>query len=104
MFFLQDFEKPSPPQKPLPADPLGRSSRLGHSAATAGGHIPGKAALPIPIPTVPRPPPSIPLPSRSVQHDKKIHYLKALFRHLHLSVKLMAFFCHLVFRSLFKET
>nr|XP_012774648.1 disintegrin and metalloproteinase domain-containing protein 12 isoform X1 [Maylandia zebra] len=60
----QDFEKPSPPQKPLPADPLGRSSRLGNSVATAGGHIPGKAALPIPIPTVPRPPPSIPLPSR----------------------------------------
>uniref|UniRef100_A0AAX7VF49 ADAM metallopeptidase domain 12 n=1 Tax=Astatotilapia calliptera TaxID=8154 RepID=A0AAX7VF49_ASTCA len=46
-----DFEKPSPPQKPLPADPLGRSSRLGNSVATAGGHIPGKAALPIPIPT-----------------------------------------------------
>ncbi|XP_005914230.1 disintegrin and metalloproteinase domain-containing protein 12 isoform X2 [Haplochromis burtoni] len=60
----QDFEKPSPPQKPLPADPLGRSSRLGNSVATAGGYIPGKAALPIPIPTVPRPPPSIPLPSR----------------------------------------
>ncbi|XP_026045156.1 disintegrin and metalloproteinase domain-containing protein 12 isoform X4 [Astatotilapia calliptera] len=88
----QDFEKPSPPQKPLPADPLGRSSRLGNSVATAGGHIPGKAALPIPIPTVPRPPPSIPLPSRSVEHDKKIHYLKGLFRRLHLSVKLMAFF------------
>ncbi|XP_030603289.1 disintegrin and metalloproteinase domain-containing protein 12 isoform X2 [Archocentrus centrarchus] len=60
----QDFEKPSAPQKPLPADPLGRSSRLGHSATTAGGHIHGKAPLAIPIPTVPRPPPTIPLPSR----------------------------------------
>ncbi|XP_047458331.1 disintegrin and metalloproteinase domain-containing protein 12 isoform X2 [Mugil cephalus] len=62
----QDFEKPSPPQKPLPADPLGRSSRLGHgaaaAAAAAGFH--GTGPRPIPIPTVPRPPPNIPLPSR----------------------------------------
>ncbi|XP_070834081.1 disintegrin and metalloproteinase domain-containing protein 12 isoform X2 [Chaetodon trifascialis] len=62
----QDCEKPSPPQKPLPADPLGRSSRLGHSATAAGVHIPGTGPLPIPIPTVPRPPPTIPLPSRPV--------------------------------------
>ncbi|XP_071336448.1 disintegrin and metalloproteinase domain-containing protein 12 isoform X2 [Trachinotus anak] len=62
----QDFEKPSPPQKPLPADPLGRSSRLGHSVTAAGVHIPGTGPLPIPIPTVPRPPPTIPLPSRPV--------------------------------------
>lgn len=47
---FQDYEKPSPPQKPLPADPLGRGSRL-----------------PAPIPTAPRPPPSIPLPSRSAR-------------------------------------
>ncbi|XP_034464776.1 disintegrin and metalloproteinase domain-containing protein 12 isoform X2 [Hippoglossus hippoglossus] len=59
----QDFEKPRPPQKPLPADPLGRSSRLGHSG---GVHIPGTGPRPIPIPTVPRPPPTIPLPSRPV--------------------------------------
>ncbi|KAK2824416.1 hypothetical protein Q5P01_021591 [Channa striata] len=62
----QDFERPSPPQKPLPADPLGRSSRLGHSSTAAGVHISGTGPLPIPIPTVPRPPPSIPLPSRPV--------------------------------------
>ncbi|XP_069395074.1 disintegrin and metalloproteinase domain-containing protein 12 isoform X2 [Paralichthys olivaceus] len=63
----QDFEKPSPPQKPLPADPLGRSARLGHSAtAAAGGHNQGTGPRPIPIPTVPRPPPTIPLPSRPV--------------------------------------
>ncbi|XP_054874838.1 disintegrin and metalloproteinase domain-containing protein 12 isoform X2 [Amphiprion ocellaris] len=62
----QDFDKPSPPQKPLPADPLGRSSRLGHGATAAGVHIPGTGAIPIPVPTVPRPPPSIPLPSRPV--------------------------------------
>ncbi|XP_062257686.1 disintegrin and metalloproteinase domain-containing protein 12 [Platichthys flesus] len=57
----QDYEKPRPPQKPLPADPLGRSSRLGHSG---GVHIPRTGPRPIPIPTVPRPPPTIPLPSR----------------------------------------
>ncbi|KAM6915932.1 disintegrin and metalloproteinase domain-containing protein 12 [Xenentodon cancila] len=62
----QDFEKPSPPQKPLPADPLVRSSRAGHGATTAGVRIPASGALPIPIPTVARPPPSIPLPSRPV--------------------------------------
>ncbi|KAG7228591.1 hypothetical protein INR49_013277 [Caranx melampygus] len=62
----QDFDKPSPPQKPLPADPLGRSPRLGHSATAVGVHIPGSGPLPIPIPTVPRPPPTIPLPSRPV--------------------------------------
>ncbi|XP_068576844.1 disintegrin and metalloproteinase domain-containing protein 12 isoform X1 [Cebidichthys violaceus] len=59
----QDFEKPSPPQKPLPADPLGRSSRLGRSVRV---HVPGTGPLPIPTPTVPRPPPTIPLPSRPV--------------------------------------
>ncbi|XP_049456601.1 disintegrin and metalloproteinase domain-containing protein 12 isoform X2 [Epinephelus fuscoguttatus] len=62
----QDFERPSPPQKPLPADPLGRSSRLGHSVTAGGVHLPGTGPLPIPIPTVPRPPPTIPLPSRPV--------------------------------------
>ncbi|XP_035461613.2 disintegrin and metalloproteinase domain-containing protein 12 isoform X3 [Scophthalmus maximus] len=66
----QDFEKPSPPQKPLPADPLGRSSRMGHSVTAGGVRIPGTGPLPIPIPTVPRPPPTIPLPSRSVVHDR----------------------------------
>ncbi|XP_069548923.1 disintegrin and metalloproteinase domain-containing protein 12 isoform X2 [Brachyistius frenatus] len=58
----QDFEKPSPPQKPLPADPLGRSSRPGRGAA----RVPGAGPLPIPTPTAPRPLPSIPLPSRPV--------------------------------------
>ncbi|KAA8583682.1 hypothetical protein FQN60_014890, partial [Etheostoma spectabile] len=66
----QDFEKPSPPQKPLPADPQGRSSQLGHSFTARGVHIHGTGPLPIPIPTVPRPPPTIPLPSRSVQQDR----------------------------------
>ncbi|XP_068183734.1 disintegrin and metalloproteinase domain-containing protein 12 isoform X2 [Antennarius striatus] len=60
----QDFEKPSPPQKPLPADPLVRSSHLSHSTTAAGAHNQATAPLPIPIPTVPRPPPTIPLPSR----------------------------------------
>ncbi|XP_028324380.1 disintegrin and metalloproteinase domain-containing protein 12 isoform X2 [Gouania willdenowi] len=61
----QDFEKPSAPQRPLPADPLGRSSRLSHGTKASMVHIPGNGPLPIPIPTVPRPLPSIPLPSRS---------------------------------------
>ncbi|XP_030235023.1 disintegrin and metalloproteinase domain-containing protein 12 isoform X2 [Gadus morhua] len=52
----QDPEKPRPPQKPLPADPLGRRCRPSF-------HAHGGVPLPIPIPTVPRPPPSIPLPS-----------------------------------------
>ncbi|CAG05062.1 unnamed protein product, partial [Tetraodon nigroviridis] len=59
----QDFERPSPPQKPLPADPLGRSSCLGRGI-TAGVHVPGSGPLPVPIPTVPRPAPTMPLPSR----------------------------------------
>uniref|UniRef100_A0A3Q1BFP3 ADAM metallopeptidase domain 12 n=1 Tax=Amphiprion ocellaris TaxID=80972 RepID=A0A3Q1BFP3_AMPOC len=50
----QPSYRPSPPQKPLPADPLGRSSRLGHGATAAGVHIPGTGAIPIPVPTVPR--------------------------------------------------
>ncbi|XP_029962818.1 disintegrin and metalloproteinase domain-containing protein 12 [Salarias fasciatus] len=62
----QDFDKPSPPRKPLPADPLGRSARLGHGVSASGVHIPGAGPLPIPTPTVPRPPPTIPLPSRPV--------------------------------------
>lgn len=66
-FSLQDFDKPSPPQKPLPADPLGRGYRLGRSVAAAGVHVPGSGPRPIPIPTVPRPPPTIPLPSRWAQ-------------------------------------
>lgn len=64
-FHHQDFERPSPPQKPLPADPLGRSSCLARSI-TAGVHVPGRGPLPIPIPTVPRPAPAMPLPSRRV--------------------------------------
>ncbi|XP_046885169.1 disintegrin and metalloproteinase domain-containing protein 12-like isoform X2 [Hypomesus transpacificus] len=60
----QEREKPSPPQKPLPADPLGRTSRLGRNHLAMGVHLPGPGPLPIPIPTVPRPPPAIPLPNR----------------------------------------
>ncbi|XP_062319716.1 disintegrin and metalloproteinase domain-containing protein 12-like [Osmerus eperlanus] len=60
----QEREKPSPPQKPLPADPLGRTSRLGRNHLAMGVHLPGPGPLPIPIPTVPRPSPAIPLPNR----------------------------------------
>lgn len=40
----QEFEKPSPPQKPLPADPLGRSSQLGRSSLAA--HLPAPGSAP----------------------------------------------------------
>ncbi|XP_052002073.1 disintegrin and metalloproteinase domain-containing protein 12-like isoform X2 [Xyrauchen texanus] len=61
----QDYEKPSPPQKPLPADPLIRGHGVGHIMSTEGVRIPGPGPLPISIPTVPtQPPPSIPLPNR----------------------------------------
>uniref|UniRef100_A0A668AXB8 ADAM metallopeptidase domain 12 n=1 Tax=Myripristis murdjan TaxID=586833 RepID=A0A668AXB8_9TELE len=43
----QELEKPSPPQKPLPADPLGRSSRLVRRPSAVCG--------PVTIPGVPRP-------------------------------------------------
>ncbi|KAG7512547.1 disintegrin and metalloproteinase domain-containing protein 12-like isoform X2 [Solea senegalensis] len=60
----QDFDKPSPPQKPLPADPLGRSSRSGHGTTAGRVHKLAAGPLPVPIPTVPRLPPKIPLPCR----------------------------------------
>ncbi|XP_050989618.1 disintegrin and metalloproteinase domain-containing protein 12 isoform X2 [Labeo rohita] len=59
---IQDHDKPSPPQKPLPADPLIRGHGVGQSSSAVGVRIPGPLA--IPIPTVPRPPPAIPLPNR----------------------------------------
>ncbi|KAI4882539.1 hypothetical protein NFI96_010411 [Prochilodus magdalenae] len=58
----QDHEKPSPPQKPLPADPPSRGSRLARSTSAVG--VQGPVPLPIPIPTVPLPSPAIPQPSR----------------------------------------
>ncbi|XP_072293187.1 disintegrin and metalloproteinase domain-containing protein 12 isoform X2 [Eucyclogobius newberryi] len=62
----QEFEKPSPPQKPLPADPVLRLPRCFNSLSEGGSRVHGTAPRPIPIPTVPRPPPCIPLPSRPV--------------------------------------
>ncbi|KAJ8404828.1 hypothetical protein AAFF_G00332150 [Aldrovandia affinis] len=52
-----ELEKPSPPQKPLPADPLARTSRLGRSSSAVGSPI-------TPLPGVPRPVPPIPHSSR----------------------------------------
>ncbi|XP_051579597.1 disintegrin and metalloproteinase domain-containing protein 12-like isoform X2 [Myxocyprinus asiaticus] len=60
----QDYEKPSPPQKPLPADPLIRGRGVGRIISTEGVRIQGPGPLPVSIPTVPKPPPSIPLPNR----------------------------------------
>ncbi|XP_058606256.1 disintegrin and metalloproteinase domain-containing protein 12 isoform X6 [Onychostoma macrolepis] len=59
---IQDHDKPSPPQKPLPADPLIRGHGVGRSTSAGGVRITGPLA--IPIPTVPRPAPAIPLPNR----------------------------------------
>ncbi|KAI4893576.1 hypothetical protein NFI96_021374, partial [Prochilodus magdalenae] len=54
----KELEKPTPPQKPLPADPLGRSIRLMRS--------PSAVRLPAPIPTsTPRSVPPLMQPNRS---------------------------------------
>ncbi|XP_066529729.1 disintegrin and metalloproteinase domain-containing protein 12 isoform X1 [Hoplias malabaricus] len=60
----KDQEKPSPPQKPLPADPPVRGSRLGRSTSAVGVQTQGHVPLHIAIPTVPLPPPAIPQPAR----------------------------------------
>lgn len=92
VFSSQDLEKPSPPQKPLPADPVGRRTRFGHNFTAMGVHMPGAGPLPIPIPTVPRPPPSIPLPCRSVC-QAVCDTLSAWNKRHQLSAELTAF-CH----------
>ncbi|XP_023697553.2 disintegrin and metalloproteinase domain-containing protein 12 isoform X1 [Paramormyrops kingsleyae] len=56
-----ESEKPRPPQKPLPADPLGRTPRLGRGTSPIGGRV----SLPVPVPSVPRPVPPVPQPVRS---------------------------------------
>ncbi|MCI4384518.1 hypothetical protein PGIGA_G00039590 [Pangasianodon gigas] len=53
----KELEKPSPPQKPLPADPLGRSSRLGRSPLAT--HLPAPSSAP-PVLQPNRPPPKQP--------------------------------------------
>ncbi|XP_038846752.1 disintegrin and metalloproteinase domain-containing protein 12-like [Salvelinus namaycush] len=58
----QDREKPSPPQKPLPADPLDRRAWVESSTSVVGFRLPGP--IPIPIPTLPRPLLTIPQPNR----------------------------------------
>ncbi|XP_068439208.1 disintegrin and metalloproteinase domain-containing protein 12 [Clinocottus analis] len=57
---VMELEKPSPPQKPLPADP--RSSRLGRSSSVIQG--PASALGPIPTPGVLRPVRPAPHPNR----------------------------------------
>ncbi|KAK1794232.1 hypothetical protein P4O66_011123 [Electrophorus voltai] len=52
-----EFEKPSPPQKPLPAVPLGRNLRMMRS--------PTAIRLPAPIPTITTPRSATPLPQPS---------------------------------------
>lgn len=56
----QESEKPRPPQKPLPADPLGRTPRLGRGTSAIGGCV----SSPVPVPSVPRPVPPVPQPVR----------------------------------------
>ncbi|KAJ8365525.1 hypothetical protein SKAU_G00143560 [Synaphobranchus kaupii] len=55
-----ELEKPSPPQKPLPADPLARTSRLGRSSSAVGSPKP----VPVPLPGIPRPAPPVPHSAR----------------------------------------
>ncbi|XP_064176797.1 disintegrin and metalloproteinase domain-containing protein 12 [Anguilla rostrata] len=55
-----ELEKPSPPKKPLPADPLARTSRLGRSSSAVGSPKP----VPVPLPGIPRPAPPIPHSAR----------------------------------------
>ncbi|XP_067225726.1 disintegrin and metalloproteinase domain-containing protein 12 isoform X1 [Chanodichthys erythropterus] len=52
------FEKPSPPQKPLPADPLGRNVRVMRNPSAV------RLPAPIPTPAAPRPAPPHPQPCR----------------------------------------
>lgn len=62
----QELEKPSPPQKPLPADP--RSSRLVRSPSAVQGHSviqgPPAAAAAAPAPAGPKPMRPVPHPKR----------------------------------------
>ncbi|XP_076834939.1 disintegrin and metalloproteinase domain-containing protein 12 isoform X3 [Brachyhypopomus gauderio] len=60
----QDHEKPSAPQKPLPADPLVRGCRVSRNTSAAGVWTQGPGTLPIPVPVIPRPPIAIPQPVR----------------------------------------
>lgn len=63
---FQELEKPSPPQKPLPADP--RSSRLVRSPSAVQGrllaHGPSVVCVPPPVPRVPT-------PARPVSHPQR---------------------------------
>uniref|UniRef100_A0A8D0CJ65 ADAM metallopeptidase domain 12 n=1 Tax=Scleropages formosus TaxID=113540 RepID=A0A8D0CJ65_SCLFO len=56
-----DPDKPSPPRKPLPADPVVRSSQVGRSPSAAG--VPLSVHV-LSIPVVPRPTPAMPRASR----------------------------------------
>ncbi|CAJ1080241.1 disintegrin and metalloproteinase domain-containing protein 12-like isoform X1 [Xyrichtys novacula] len=57
---VMELEKPSPPQKPLPADP--RSSRLARSPSSVKG--PATVCSPASVPCVPRPVRPLPRPNR----------------------------------------
>ncbi|KAJ8264467.1 hypothetical protein GJAV_G00149500 [Gymnothorax javanicus] len=57
-----ELEKPCPPKKPLPADPVARTSRLGRSSSVVGSPKPG----PVPLPVILRPVPPIPQSPRGL--------------------------------------
>ncbi|KAJ8013967.1 hypothetical protein DPEC_G00035350 [Dallia pectoralis] len=64
----QDHEKPTPPQKPLPADPRGRSARVSHSSLALGARVPR------PIPAIPQPHRPTPMPPLRLPESRHFHY------------------------------
>ncbi|XP_076154792.1 disintegrin and metalloproteinase domain-containing protein 12 [Alosa pseudoharengus] len=61
---VMELEKPSPPQKPLPADPLGRTARVMRSPSSARMPLPVPLPVRGPVPGVHRPVPLLPHPTR----------------------------------------
>ncbi|XP_064173580.1 disintegrin and metalloproteinase domain-containing protein 12-like isoform X1 [Anguilla rostrata] len=67
----QDWEKPRPPQKPLPADPLCRTSRPSHGPSATGVRFPASVLIPS-LPRVSRPMPAVPQPARPAPRQPHI--------------------------------
>ncbi|XP_056153190.1 disintegrin and metalloproteinase domain-containing protein 12 [Lampris incognitus] len=66
-----ELDKPSPPQKPLPADPLGRSSRLVRSPSAVHGHKVIHGPIVLQPPSAVCGPPDAPRPARPAPHPNR---------------------------------